>query len=92
MLLVSPDRLRMCMERTGDGRPISVRALAEVAGVHPSKIDALLNGRRSTAAEGEAKAIATRCGVDWPFLWDQSGRATPAPQEPEDELATAVTA
>jgi hypothetical protein len=91
MVLVSPDRLVMLMERTGDGREVSVRDLAEAVGCHPSKIDALRNGRRRTATQAEADAIAKRLGVDLLVLWQHTGRTTPAPESEMPSL-TAVPA
>ncbi|MFC5202816.1 helix-turn-helix domain-containing protein [Streptomyces kaempferi] len=89
MVLVSPDLLCQLMERTGDGREVSVRDLATAAGCHPSKIGHLRTGERKTAVEDEAKAIAKRLGVDLLVLWEHTGRANPAPIEPAD-LAVAV--
>lgn len=84
MVLVRPERLVMLMERTGDGREVSVRDLAEAAGVHPSKIGHLRSGARRTATQAEALAIAKRLGVDLLVLWAHTGRTTPAPAaEPE---------
>lgn len=82
MVLVSPDRLVMLMERTGDGREVSVRELADAAGCHPSKIDALRNGRRKKSLYPEAAAIAKRLGVDLLVLWAHTGRTVEAPIEP----------
>lgn len=81
MVLVSPDRLVMLMERTGDGREVSVRELADAAGCHPSKIDALRNGRRKKSLYAEATAIAKRLGVDLLVLWAHTGRTVEAPTE-----------
>lgn len=82
MVLVSADLLVQLMKRTGDGRDVSVRELAEAAGCHPSKIDALRNGRRHRSTYGEASAIAKRLGVDLLVLWEHTGRTAPAPAEP----------
>ncbi|MFC9681340.1 helix-turn-helix domain-containing protein [Streptomyces sp. NPDC056948] len=79
MQLVTPDLLVLLMKRTGDGRGVSVRDLAEAAGCHPSKIDHLRNGRRQTATQLEAEAIAKRLGVDLMVLWEHTGRTVPAP-------------
>lgn len=92
MVLVSPDRLVMLMERTGDGREVSVRDLASAAGCHPSKVDHLRNGRRKTATQVEAEAIAKRLGVDLLVLWEHTGRTVVAPIEAEAERLTAVSA
>jgi len=69
------------MERTGDGRSVSVRELADAVGCHPSKIDALRNGRRETSLYDEALAIAKRLGVDLLVLWEHTGRTVPVPVE-----------
>ncbi|WP_234045689.1 helix-turn-helix domain-containing protein [Streptomyces adelaidensis] len=90
MVLVSCDLLVMLMERTGDGREVSVRELADAAGCHPSKIDALRNGRREKSLHPEAMAIAKRLGVDLLVLWKPTGRTVEAPVE-NDHL-TAVSA
>lgn len=82
MHLVRADLLVMLMQRTGNGRPVSVRELAEAAGCHPSKIDHLRNGRRQTATQAEAEAIARRLGVDLMCLWEHTGRTVEAPAEP----------
>lgn len=82
MVLRRADLLVMLMESTGDGRSVSVRDLADAAGCHPSKVDALRNGRRSTASQDEALAIARRLGVDLLVLWKHSGRTVEAPVEP----------
>lgn len=89
-VLVSPDLLVQLMERTGDGRPVSVRELARVAGVSHSKIGHLRTGERETADENEAPAIARRLGVDLLVLWKPTGRTVEAPIE-LDHL-TAVSA
>lgn len=81
MVLVSADLLVQLMKRTGDGREVSVRDLAEAAGCHPSKIDALRNGRRERSTIDEALAIAKRLGVDLLVLWEHTGRTVPAPAE-----------
>lgn len=82
MVLVSADLLVLLMKRTGDGRDVSVRDLAQVVGCHHSKIDHLRNGRRQTATHDEALAIAKRLGVDLLVLWEHTGRTVKAPTEP----------
>lgn len=81
MVLVSPDLLCQLMERTGDGRSVSVRDLADAAGCHPSKIGHLRTGERETATQDEALAIARRLGVDLLVLWEHTGRTVPVPDE-----------
>ncbi|MGW5175838.1 helix-turn-helix domain-containing protein [Streptomyces sp. NPDC004082] len=92
MQLVRADLLVLLMERTGNGRSVSVRELADKVGCHPSKIDALRQGRRRTATQAEAEAIAKRLGVDFLVLWEHTGRANPAPVEPEHDRLAAVPA
>lgn len=82
MVLVSAGLLCQLMERTGDGREVSVRELADAVGCHPSKIGHLRSGERSTATHDEALAIAKRLGVDLLVLWEHTGRTVPAPAEP----------
>lgn len=92
MVLVRPDLLVMLMERTGDGREVSVRELADAAGCHPSKVDALRHGRRRKSLYDEAAAIAKRLGVDLLVLWEHTGRTVEAPTEPEHSHIAAVPA
>ncbi|WP_078950827.1 helix-turn-helix domain-containing protein [Streptomyces viridochromogenes] len=87
MVLVKADLLVQLMERTGDGRSVSVRELADAAGCHPSKIGHLRTGERETATQDEAVAIAKRLGVDLLVLWEHTGRTNPAPAEPPQILA-----
>ncbi|QJT04411.1 helix-turn-helix transcriptional regulator [Streptomyces asoensis] len=82
MVLVDPDLLVRLMKRTGNGREVSVRELADAAGCHPSKIGHLRSGERSTATHDEALAIAKRLGVDLLVLWEHTGRTVEAPTEP----------
>jgi len=82
MVLVSADLLCQLMERTGNGRSVSVRDLADAAGCHPSKIGHLRTGERETATQDEALAIAKRLGVDLLVLWEHTGRTVPVPDEP----------
>ncbi len=91
-VLVSPDLLVQLMERTGDGRPVSVRELARVASCSHSKIGHLRTGERKTATVAEAMAIAKRLGVDLLVLWRHAGRTVPAPAEPTEAHITAVPA
>lgn len=87
MVLVSADLLVQLMKRTGDGREVSVRDLADAAGCHPSKIGHLRSGERRTAAHDEALAIAKRLGVDLLVLWEHTGRTVEAPTETEHLMA-----
>ncbi|SEC01855.1 MULTISPECIES: helix-turn-helix domain-containing protein [Streptomyces] len=87
LILVSADLLVQLMKRTGDGREVSVRDLADAAGCHPSKIGHLRSGERRTATHDEALAIAKRLGVDLLVLWEHTGRTVEAPAEPQHLLA-----
>lgn len=89
MVIVDPGLLVQLMKRTGDGREVSVRELAEAAGCHPSKIGHLRSGERKTATEVEATAIARRLGVDLLVLWQDTGRTLPVPVEPEHMAVSA---
>ncbi|WP_233534611.1 helix-turn-helix domain-containing protein [Streptomyces murinus] len=86
-MLVSADLLVQLMKRTGNGREVSVRDLADAAGCHPSKIGHLRSGERRTATNDEALAIAKRLGVDLLVLWEHTGRTVEAPTEPQHILA-----
>jgi hypothetical protein len=87
MVLVSPDLLCQLMKRTGNGRSVSVRDLADAAGCSASKIGHLRTGERSTATHDEALAIAKRLGVDLLVLWEHTGRTVPVPVEPPHIVA-----
>jgi hypothetical protein len=89
-VLVSPDLLVQLMERTGDGRPVSVRELARVASCSHSKIGHLRTGERETATHDEALAIARRLGVDLLVLWKPIGRTIEAPAESQHLAAVSA--
>ncbi|MFD7224802.1 XRE family transcriptional regulator [Streptomyces sp. NPDC059892] len=72
--LADRDVLRSLMKRTGDGRPVSIRGLAEAAGVHHSTIGHLLTGAQDTASSAVAQAVADRIGCDRAVLWIEDGR------------------
>lgn len=72
--LEDPELLRRLMRRTGDGRAVSIRGLAEAAHVHHSTIGHLLTGEQETASGEVAQAISDRIGVDLGVLWIQDGR------------------
>ncbi|MFI5755656.1 helix-turn-helix domain-containing protein [Streptomyces sp. NPDC051569] len=74
-VMANPEVLRLLMRRTGDGRAVSIRALAKAAGVHHSTIGNLLTGEQATVSSDVAKAIAERIGVDLLLLWERDGRA-----------------
>ncbi|WP_433406910.1 helix-turn-helix domain-containing protein [Streptomyces sp. CA-146814] len=78
-LMVDSDLLVRLMQRTGTGSKVTVRELAEAAGVHPSTIGFLRTGAQRTAPRHTALAIANRLGVDPLVLWAPVGRSVPAP-------------
>jgi transcriptional regulator with XRE-family HTH domain len=76
--VASSDRLKLLMERTGTGREIKSRELAEAAGVAHGTIGGLMSGTQRIVPESKAKAIAAVLGVDVLVLWvpmERSGRA-----------------
>ncbi|MEU0372390.1 helix-turn-helix transcriptional regulator [Streptomyces sp. NPDC006283] len=62
--LVSADLLRMLMQRTGTGAPVSVRKLADKAGVPHGTIGNLLTGDQESVSANAAHEIARSIGVD----------------------------
>ncbi|MEU7384739.1 helix-turn-helix transcriptional regulator [Streptomyces sp. NPDC042207] len=76
--VVSGDRLKTLMERTGTGESITSRELATAAGVAHGTIGALMSGAQRLVPEDKAKAIAAVLGVDLLVLFipmERSGRA-----------------
>lgn len=74
----SADRLKILMERTGTGQPITSRGLAAAAGVAHGTIGALMAGTQRTVPEPKAKAIASALGIDLLVLFvpmERAGRA-----------------
>ncbi|MEV6437277.1 helix-turn-helix domain-containing protein [Streptomyces anulatus] len=69
--LVTPDRLqltdsellRRLMRWAPNGRPLTIRELADAAGASKSKIHALLSGERTTVPPDVAGRITTALGV-----------------------------
>lgn len=76
--LHDPELLRRIMQRTGDGSSVSIRDLAEAAGVHSSHVGEILSGAQQTARLDVAVAIAERVGVDLLVLWVPYGRTARA--------------
>jgi plasmid maintenance system antidote protein VapI len=70
--------LRLLMERTGNGRKINVRQLAEAAGVSHGLIGNLLTGSSSKLTHDQASRVARRLGVDTALLWEEAGRSAQA--------------
>jgi transcriptional regulator with XRE-family HTH domain len=73
--VASADRLKLLMERTGTGEPVTSRELAEKAGVAHGTIGALMTGKQQTVPEPKAKAIAAVLGVDLLVLFVPMERA-----------------
>ena len=90
-VLLDRDLLRRLMKRTGDGRMVTVRALAEAAGCSHATIGHLLTGRQLSVSLAHAVGIAERIGVDLLVLFTPTGRTVPAPRA-ELALAEAVPA
>jgi transcriptional regulator with XRE-family HTH domain len=73
--LVSAELLRMLMQRTGTGAPVSVRALARKAGVPHGTIGNLLTGDQESVSAAAAHEIAQAIGVDVLILFIPMERA-----------------
>ncbi|MGW0942942.1 helix-turn-helix domain-containing protein [Streptomyces sp. NPDC002623] len=71
----SPDRLKLLMERTGTGQPITSRELATAAGVAHGTVGALMAGTQRVVPEPKAKAIAAVLGIDLLVLFVPMERA-----------------
>ena len=66
--------LGLLMERAGDGRKVTVRELAEAAGVSHGLIGNLLTGKTKRLPSDAALRSAARLGVDLDVLWVQAAR------------------
>lgn len=71
----SSDRLKLLMERTSTGQPITSRGLASAAGVAHGTIGALMSGTQRVVPEDKAKAITGALGVDLLVLFVPMERA-----------------
>ncbi|MEU5664722.1 helix-turn-helix domain-containing protein [Streptomyces longwoodensis] len=74
----SPERLKLLMERTGTGEPITSRELATAAGVAHGTVGNLMSGAQRVVPEDKAQAIADALGVKLRVLWvevERQGRA-----------------
>jgi transcriptional regulator with XRE-family HTH domain len=76
--LVSADLLRTLMQRTGTGAAVSVRKLADKAGVPHGTIGNLLTGDQESVIEPTARRIAGVIGVDVLVLFIPMERAEAA--------------
>ncbi|MEW2161411.1 helix-turn-helix transcriptional regulator [Streptomyces sp. NPDC007084] len=72
--VVSSDRLKTLMERTGDGEAIKSRELAAKAGVAHGTIGGLMAGTQRIVPEHKAQAIADALGVKLLVLWIRQER------------------
>lgn len=72
------DFLRLLMERTGNGRKITVRQLAQSVGVSHGLIGNLLTGTSNQLTYDQAHRAARRLGVDMAVLWEEAGRSVEA--------------
>ncbi|MER6598928.1 helix-turn-helix domain-containing protein [Streptomyces parvus] len=61
--LTDSELLRRLMRWAPNGRPLTIRELADAAGASKSKIHALLSGERTTVAPDVAGRITTALGV-----------------------------
>jgi transcriptional regulator with XRE-family HTH domain len=73
--LLDRELLARLMQRTGTGAPVTVRELANLAGVPRGTIGNLLTGEQESVIEPSAVAICNAIGVDWPILFAPLGRA-----------------
>ncbi|MFE1344966.1 XRE family transcriptional regulator [Streptomyces sp. NPDC058757] len=73
--LVSPELLKLLMRRTGTGREVSVRDLADIVGVPHQTIGHLTAGTRIDVDGALAHRIAAAIGVDDAILWIPAQRA-----------------
>jgi len=73
--VVSGDRLKLLMERTGTGEPITSRELAAAAGVAHGTIGALMSGAQRRVPEDKARAITAALGVELKVLFIPMERA-----------------
>lgn len=83
--LVSIQLLELLMKRTGRGDAVSVRTLADRAGVPHGTIGNLLTGEQEGVLPDAAERIAAALGVDLLVLWIPVQRAAsslPRPRLP----------
>lgn len=87
--LVDVDLLRRLMKRTGTGRGVTVRELADAAGLSKGTVGGLLKGAQKTLNEDAARRIAARIGVDLLVLGipcERAGRSF-IPVQPGEPVA-----
>lgn len=76
--LRSHELLRQLMQHTGNGQKVTIRELAQSAGIHHSTVGELVKGDQQCTNADTASAIAQRIGVDLLVLWTPAQRADSA--------------
>lgn len=80
--LVSITLLELLMKRTGTGASVSIRELAELAGVPHGSIGNLLTGEQEGVFPDAAHSIASAIGVDLLVMWVPVERALTSATQP----------
>lgn len=78
--------LRRLMQRTGTGSSISIRALADAAGLRKSTVHNLLTGVTEAIPAADAARLTRVVGVDVLVLFSPVGRSVEAPHAEAIEL------
>lgn len=89
--LLDKDLLERLMRRTGTGAPVSIRSLAETAGIAHGTVGNLLTGEQTRILADSAIAICEVIGVDWPILFAPVGRSVRA-SRPHTRLSRTAAA
>lgn len=76
--LRSPALLRELMKHTGTGDKVTIRELAQAAGIHHSTVGELVKGDQEKTNYDAAQGMANRIGVDLLVLWTPAQRADAA--------------
>lgn len=79
--LVDINLFRQLMRRTGTGAPVTIRQLADAAGVPHGTVGNLLTGEQDSVPEPTAAALAQRVGVDLLVTFEPVCRSTTAVAE-----------
>lgn len=88
--LIDRELMQRLMQRTGTGSKVTVRQLAEVAGVPHGTIGNLLSGEQESVPAEVAYRIARRIGVDLLILFTPTGRSVEADPVAESGPLVAV--
>lgn len=78
--------LELLMERTGTGDSVSIRQLADRAGVPHGTIGNLLTGEQEGVLADAAHSIAAAIGVDYLIMWLPIERALSSAAKPRIEV------